>query len=395
MESIAIEHIGPIEHAQLNLNKVNLFIGPQSSGKSTIAKLVTFCQWLEKHVVINQGTDGLDDKFFSTELIAFHGFQQFFSKESRLVYKSDLISLNYSPGNSSVKIAGDLSRGLMSKVAYIPSERNLVGLPNITSLQLERNYIRSFIFDWLGIRGKYRGDNRYPVLNLGVAYHYDDAVGDLISLAGGKELMLAQSSSGLQALIPLLIFVDYVTRWIYENDADISFDKYASLQQAVLKQAGNDGRDALQPAQALKLPGVKQLIDRIARPHRTKLAIEEGEINIFPSTQYQLVKQLMASMNFDRGDSLLLTTHSPYVMTSVNNLIQAGNMARTNPAQAKAIEQIIPRRSWLQYADVNAWAVEHGTVTSINDDELQLIAADALDRASDEIASDYDAIISL
>ena len=64
MDKITIKNIGPIKDAAILLNKVNVFIGPQSCGKSTIAKLVSFCQWLEKYIVINQGANSIDENFF-------------------------------------------------------------------------------------------------------------------------------------------------------------------------------------------------------------------------------------------------------------------------------------------------------------------------------------------
>ena len=45
---LIINNIGPIKHVDIYLNKINVIIGPQSSGKSTIAKIISFCSWLEK-----------------------------------------------------------------------------------------------------------------------------------------------------------------------------------------------------------------------------------------------------------------------------------------------------------------------------------------------------------
>ena len=47
MARLIIRNIGPIKDIDIELNKVNVFIGEQSSGKSTIAKIVSFCSWLE------------------------------------------------------------------------------------------------------------------------------------------------------------------------------------------------------------------------------------------------------------------------------------------------------------------------------------------------------------
>lgn len=415
MERFSIRNIGPIKQAEFELNKVNVLIGPQSSGKSTIAKIVSFCQWLEKHVIINQGIETINTDFFRNQLLSFHGFNKFFKENSYIGYESDIMSFKYHSIQSyEITIKEGFKSGVMNKVAYIPSERNILSLPNISTLQMENNYIRSFMFDWLAMRNKYDYEHRYSILNLGIKYYYDESRGDVISLDEGKELSLSEASSGLQALIPMLVYVNYVTKWIYENDADLSYDKYTSLQKALLKEVLNGQNINFTIDEALQSPRIKEsissllktmshfsrkrdekvnsvsdLIERIGRPHSSKITIEEGEMNIFPSTQYELVKTIVGAMNFNRGDTLLLTTHSPYIITSINNLIQAGNAAKAGEHTEQEITSIVPTESWLNYNDVSAWAVDEGTIASICDDEYQLISAEALDKASDEIASDY------
>ena len=54
MTTIEIKNIGPIKEVEISLNKINVFMGPQSSGKSTIAKIISFCTWVEKDVATNQ-----------------------------------------------------------------------------------------------------------------------------------------------------------------------------------------------------------------------------------------------------------------------------------------------------------------------------------------------------
>ena len=42
MQRLKIHNFGPIRDSQIQLNKFMLFIGPQASGKSTIAKLIYY-----------------------------------------------------------------------------------------------------------------------------------------------------------------------------------------------------------------------------------------------------------------------------------------------------------------------------------------------------------------
>ena len=68
MATLRIQHIGPIVEVCVELNKVNVFIGPQSSGKSTINKVACFCTWVEKQVALDQSFDYfLQDGIFIQE----------------------------------------------------------------------------------------------------------------------------------------------------------------------------------------------------------------------------------------------------------------------------------------------------------------------------------------
>lgn len=72
MAQLIIKNIGPIKDIDITLNKVNVIIGPQSSGKSTINKIACFCSWVEKKVSLEQSFDFfLKDDNFITNLIVF------------------------------------------------------------------------------------------------------------------------------------------------------------------------------------------------------------------------------------------------------------------------------------------------------------------------------------
>ena len=143
-------------------------------------------------------------------------------------------------------------------------------------------------------------------------------------------------------------------------------------------------------------------------PFRTDLFIEEPEAHIFPSTQksfvYNLVGMLRASRNLHGKHSCFIATHSPYILTSFNNVIQAGErLAEVNKMSddtAKAektamIETIIPKSSTLRYSEVAAFEMKDGSICSIMDEEYHLISADAIDGASMEIGQDFDNLLNL
>ena len=413
MKHLIIRNIGPIEEVSIPINKVNLFIGPQSSGKSTIAKILSFCFWLEKYCVINQGGSLPDKDFMEKKLISFHNMNRYFKDNSYIKYEGKWIVFEYKSLDDFSISFGDMRQAYMGKVAYVPSERNVVSIPNISSLDMDENYIRGFVFDWLQIHRKFTSKNELNILDLGVRYFYDEEKGDILSDDKQKEISLSEASSGLQSVVPLIVYLFYATQWIYEHEMDISFDKYSALQKAFLKSIDTEGKMddaklkvALSNAAVRKvvnrvlerlsqgvvdesLVQVKDSMDLLSKPHYTKLILEEPELNLFPLTQYELVKQVVKNLDFERGDELVITTHSPYIMTSFNNLIQAGNAIAEGKTKESIVE-VLGGNCSLDFQLVYAWAVSDGYVKSINDEEFQLLSTDALDEASVKIGNDFD-----
>ena len=55
MAHIHIKNIGPIyDTGIINLTPVMVFIGKQSTGKSTLIKILCFCKWLEKRMLVGE-----------------------------------------------------------------------------------------------------------------------------------------------------------------------------------------------------------------------------------------------------------------------------------------------------------------------------------------------------
>ena len=54
MKHLIVKHIGPLDQIDIELKKVNVIIGPQSSGKSCVLKLACYCTWVEKRIELTQ-----------------------------------------------------------------------------------------------------------------------------------------------------------------------------------------------------------------------------------------------------------------------------------------------------------------------------------------------------
>ena len=132
MAKIIIKNVGPIKKAELELNKINVFMGPQSSGKSTIAKLISYCQWVEKRYIL----DGEYKEKVDKQLLKFHHLDaNYFEDNSNFEYESDFVRIKYSGIELTEEIVIKENKILdykKSKNIYIPAERNFISvIPNL------------------------------------------------------------------------------------------------------------------------------------------------------------------------------------------------------------------------------------------------------------------------
>ena len=425
MKRLVIRNVGPINDVNIDLKKINVIIGPQSSGKSTIAKILSFCLWMEKDIVAHQDKDYIDASFLKKQLLEYHKIENYFSDNSTIMYESLYIKFSFRTINDFTIVCKDeFNNATASKVAYIPSERNLIAIPNISSLDMGENYVRDYLFNWLVIHNIFGKDMKLPIMDLGANFYFDSSSNkDRILLDNGKEIDIDEASSGMQSVIPMIVYLYYVTKWIYNNDTNTSFDKYSVIRKTYLKKLSptivdevlekalaspelmkmvNNTLLALDKLKNESLPvenetlySISQLIKRISKPHFTSVIIEEPEQNLFPKTQYELAKSIIGMLDIERGDCLLITTHSPYIMTSLNNLIQAGNVIVENKKQKSRVLEIFSEKQILNYADVGAWTIENGTISSIMDDDFNLISATSLDSASEIISADFEKMFNV
>ncbi len=124
--------------------------------------------------------------------------------------------------------------------------------------------------------------------------------------------------------------------------------------------------------------------------------IEEPEAHLFPVTQKQTVELMARAFRASDGEmSLVITTHSPYILTSINNLLQAGKLyGAADPPTKRKLNQILPESNSFKPGEVAFYALEDGHAKSILDPETGLIDATAIDQVSDDIAVQFDELLA-
>jgi AAA ATPase domain len=122
--------------------------------------------------------------------------------------------------------------------------------------------------------------------------------------------------------------------------------------------------------------------------------VEEPEAHLYPMSQYEIVKAIRLFANELPDTQIVLTTHSPYILTALNNLLLAGETAAKDAQAASEIESILPSSCWLRAQNVGAYYVAEGKIASIFE-KSNLIGENKLDDALDDIMDDFDMIMDI
>ena len=87
--------------------------------------------------------------------------------------------------------------------------------------------------------------------------------------------------------------------------------------------------------------------------------IEEPEAHLHPKTQKHLM-HIIALMRNHIDSQIVLTTHSPYLLAVLKNLLAAGQLAQKNPDATTEIEARVSKLCWLTADDVEVYHLKDG-----------------------------------
>ena len=367
MRHLIVRNIGPVKEAEIELKRFNFIIGPQSSGKSTVAKILSTCCWLEKEVTTTMNENAIKDADSFVSLMEdFHKMTDYFDEGSEIIFETDVINISLRGKEFEVKLK-EQELYKREKICYIPSERNSVTLPELQGFEFGQTNLRSFLFDWYNAREFYGEENKTDILNLGVRYYYDPSeqkYKDRIEHVNGEtyKIPLGSASSGLQSVVPLQIMMQYYTNQYFNTFAEkTSFDSDAKTRmiqnKVVDKYVLSVIYPGFNPADRSKLimeqnerihegnPEARELLkkyreelERLTVPVRTSFIVEEPEQNLYPFTQISLLEAIVELCSDERSHGCTITTHSPFILNYLNVLIERyykniPNQVKLNPEE--------------------------------------------------------------
>lgn len=330
---LSIRNFGPIQSAQIELRDFNIFIGEQGSGKSSIAKLMAIC---------NQGaTERKQNLTKVKSLLEEYNINSYLNADTDIHYKWKEGETILRGFNAISDLHSQESPDDPYRVLYIPAERFFVSTfsRSLATLVLNKTPIPTTLLEFASLYEKAK--KKYPNYNapmFNLTFKTSET-GEMLHLQDSdKYIPFKDASSGIQSVIPLLMVIDYATS--------------------------------------------EQLYDRFI--------IEEPELNLFPQAQVDLLHFLVSHCH-----QLTVTTHSPYLLSGLNNLIEAGNVLKLHPDKKEEISTLIPEACLIDFDNISAYKIEKGEVFSIMDNEYHLITADKIDEISDKESRVFSTLLEM
>ena len=383
MARLIVKNIGPIKDVDIELKKVNIFMGPQGCGKSTLAKIISFCSWLEKD---NDATGKAETDGLVPLMTSFHRMEGYFRGDSQLAYIGDDVAffyrfpdplpLHWNPDdfNTSHFCEGEVvfhkvQRSINPKVIYIPAERNFVSVvPNLQKYAEKDDSLQNFVNDWFVAKRVYTELQPLKIEMLGIEYYYSTKTDSDIIILDGQKFRLNQSSSGFQSVVPLMALLSYLSTTIYEENKPFSPAENEKMRE-ILSHVSSEVKEGME----------QKLIDRIkgflqgkVYTH-TQFVVEEPEQNLFPITQCHLIYYMLSCLNHGKAHRAVITTHSPYVLYALNNCILA-NVIRDSISSDEVEDfkklNIECTNVIISPEDVAVWEVENGCMKTYTDDAV-------------------------
>lgn len=378
-EYLKIENFGPIAFIELaDIRPLTVFIGESGSGKSTVMKVLSLFRWIFKRVnlrsfLVRSGVGRTNISFSIERQLAKNGLLSYLSENSVITYRCGDFTAELRNKNIKLSQRVIATAALsLEKVCFISDKRSII--PDILSSVIDRHKDNFYLQDTLeNFREAIRKVTQLsmPFLNVNFKAEKTKNQGVQCRISGSSEadnysIPLRDSSSGMQTATPLSVIVEYFARYYNLED---------SMNSALLKFFTDI--DNLRSFRAALNVGEFP-------SKRVHIFIEEPELSLYPDNQTELLDFLVErcfSMPHNYTMTLMMATHSPYIVNYLNLLIKRHEAGIDTPYS-------------LAPDDVNVYLLEDGYATRLKVENAGAIVINSspLSEPIKDIYSEYNSL---
>ena len=322
-EYITIRDFGPLHDIQrMELKRYTFLIGESGIGKSTLLKVVTMMRYIYKMANIrsylkqSQITVSKFKLHYST-LLNNASFDSFVTDSSYIEYEVEHDSGNtykiVSKGKTLMALPPIKKEDLeFYKVSFVSENRNIIPMWT-EKASANAGATLGFYFNETNhdfseaTRHDFSIRLDYIGMELSISHPKAKPLKLSLSTTDNRHgvIDLKNASSGIQTSAPLAIMVHHFANAFSFKDA---------FKRSVL--------DYLHEAEILSK--FQAVVEPTDLSKRVFMHIEEPELSLYPSAQCRLIDQLVSTANSpidNRSISLMVATHSPYILNYLNVLL--------------------------------------------------------------------------
>lgn len=427
-EKIIINNLGPLKNCELYIKDFMVFTGQQASGKSTIAKSIFFFKNIKNLLisVIKKKVYNFDNEIETS-------LKDALIKEIRLNFLQVFGSTWGMPQNMYMKYYYNLDENLYIKISLKDDDNNpnyiwIDFAPNlITKIYELDNFLKEKnVLEISDEIKKYTNkifNNEYDII-------YIPAGRSMITLLSSQLNYIYSSMEDIQKKS-----IDYCTQSYLENILKLKVNFNTTLENMIkdilnmttlkidinkMNLATNmikkilkgdyiniNGEERLQlfnskgyvkinfasSGQQEVLWILNTLFFYLLNNKKAYFIIEEPESNLFPSAQKLVIEFI--SMIQNSGNKILLTTHSPYVLGTLNNLLFAQEIYNSNNSKKELLNKILKKDFWIDYNDFSSYFLKNGISENCFDNEGKCIKNEVIDEVSMVINEEFDKLLEI
>lgn len=418
MNLVKIYNFGPVTQATLDLDKgIQVFIGAQASGKSTICKTVYFCKKIRDYTLdfLMEGrwfAENHPNEYFSNYMkFLTQRFMDCFGKTThmrkfRIEYIHGERKITIKNRDGFVRYEYDLTlKKEITDLLHDAADMHLVELSsgrlvsiidNITALGMMRQQIREKLNDLFENRSEiiYIPAGRSLLATLSEQLS-DFSFSSIDSTMQEFINLIRDTKDKFGSKIPEMVrdYTKTVKGQIDNNAVNFSYELMKEILKADYTSDSEGEKIFFDERHWVRLmyssSGQQEvlwilmlLFITILEKKERFIVIEEPEAHLFPLAQKNVV-ELISLMANVTGSKVIVTTHSPYILTSWNILLYSEKVE----GHQKGERTIVPKNLRVSYEDFAAYKVENSNaperfLEALLDEESHMIRTDYIDEVS-------------